>query len=259
MGFFDTFMSIAGKAIDIIRCYTFSKNSQVHLTLGVQGPGTYSAPVYIAQDQQYITNLKLNFRLTGVSQLLDTLTYVAEQGAAGAALQTPDLSQSVQSVLFSNPTMRQSTIVSIALLKVKNEAGVMKNPLQPDMLIQWAQLQDTYLQGASYAPVTQEFDNRVIWTKTVQLNGPDTWCDILGGFANGEFPGPVFLEKNDFIQLVWSASNDFSNPQNGVAGAWARLAGNFSVEIVGSSESSVSDPQTQLNATDSIYKTLKTK
>lgn len=248
-----TLWGFAKKALNIADCYTLSQNSVVHLNLGLDGPRTFAQPLYISNEIQYVTNLKVNFRVSGVSQYIDTVVAMNELGLTS----TVNTTQSVQSVMFTNPTMRQSTIVAIAIIKVQSVNGELRPVNTPGQEISWAQLQDTYTSNQKFAPLVPVFSNSVIWAKVVQLNGPDTFCDIIGGFANSEYPGPVALKENDFIQVIYSASNNFTNPQDGLSGLWARMSGLFSVETVGSNEKVAYEENTQLNAQTSQYKTLR--
>lgn len=232
MGWFDV---ISKGVTALVRefCFTFVHNSNIRALMGIAGGGeTQAAPVFIAREKCLITQLKIDTRITGarsggIDELQVNYDYNRVQNQEGP-INIAELPEQE----FSDPTYRQVTLNGIAFVVVRNSPSDL-NPSYtiPAVHFKFEQLTDL-ITVSNQVPEANAFTDptKVLWSTIRQLAGVDTYREVRGGFVNAKFPGPIRLNKGDYIQLIWFGSDNFVFPQNSFNGIYGRYCGLISWE-----------------------------
>jgi hypothetical protein len=265
MSWLSSLVSMAGSVASSFFCATFSKQSPINLSLGINGATTLGQLIYLNSGsvEQLITNLKVNFRLNGVSAPPIEI-YMYWANLQGAGTEVPQvfsssstalgLGQELQAFANLNPTLAVPTLCAWAIIMVRQDPNTATFYDLAQAYFTFTMLTDFINQNPipSYANITN-IPNIIVYLDYTVLYGHETWRDFQIGFQDQRYPGPLRMNPQDWLQLITFGSGNFDRPEASVNGVWGRLAGLISLEVQAIGNNSGTEEE-RINAVNSNYK-----
>lgn len=241
MGFLDIIGGAVGGALNAWAgvCGGLPTQSAVNLNMGTQGTTTQAIPLFLntSQNPIVVTQFKVAGTVLGVLvPIIENANLANDYRLAG--VQAPQFSYNrdtaeyigvVQQATAQNPTLSQVTYWQWAIIVVPVNPG-----FTPNYTVPYANFTNkNFLQVlASQTPnqtIKVGFANVVdnasclLWYMAGVSAGYANPTMFQSGFKNCGWPGPIILGSGDYLQLIYMASNDFTFPQLGIPGMWARM------------------------------------
>jgi len=241
MGWLDLLKGVGGMALGAaqswLNCPTLPQQSQVRIVLGEAGPETFQSIVYFNSDIDICVNsLKIMSRILGVydpsvtGALLNNMKNQAGINGPSMNMGTLEAAEKV------NPPLTSITLNQWALIVVRSELGKENfHTDSPYTQFTFDSLQDKInvadpRDSPAYSNITT-IPDLILWYVGSVFYGPFNPWDTISGFKLGGYPGPVVLQKGDYIALIHQGSSNFYVPQSGLCVPTGLLFATFSFDV----------------------------